>query len=471
MDRILISDVTMKQTGRHAGFTLSFREKLELVKLLDRLDVSVIEVCPNGNRTIDRLLIKSIASAVRDSVVAVPVSLDPETVAPVWDALKEARYPRMQVPVPVSAVQMEYLAGKKPAAMLETIGAQIRACRSLCPHVEFIAEDATRADPDFMRDALRTAIGAGADCVTVCDAAGAMLPDEFGAFITGLYEAVPELRDVTLGVSCTDELSMANSCMMAAIRAGAREIKASAYPANTADIESIARILAVKGADFGVEATVRMTQLRRILEQVSRLCSSGRSGSGASEEAAQEDAGDILTVHDDMDAVLRAAARLGYDLSEEDGPKVFEAFKRITAKKETISSRELDVIIASSAMQVPPTYKLESYVVNTGNTISSSAHLRILQEDRVLEGISLGDGPIDAAFRAIESIVGRHYELDDFQIQAITEGREAMGESVVKLRSEGKVYPGRGISTDIVGSSIRAYLSALNRIVYEENAD
>ena len=165
---------------------------------------------------------------------------------------------------------------------------------------------------------------------------------------------------------------------------------------------------------------------------------------------------------------MGAVQRLGYDLSEEDGLKVFDAFRRIAEKKEKVSIKELDAIIASAAMQVPPTYKLETYVITSGNTISATAHMKLHKQDTVLEGVYIGDGPIDAAFSAIEKITGRHYELDDFQIQAVTEGREAMGQTVVKLRSEGKVYSGRGISTDIVGASIHAYLSALNKIVYEE---
>ena len=120
-----------------------------------------------------------------------------------------------------------------------------------------------------------------------------------------------------------------------------------------------------------------------------------------------------------------------------------------------------DMLKTAHDLQVP-------YVVNSGNTISATAHLKLHKQDKVLEGVSIGDGPIDAAFLAVESITGQHYELDDFQIQAVTEGREAMGQTVVKLRSGGKVYSGRGISTDIVGASIRAYINALNKIVYEE---
>ena len=159
---------------------------------------------------------------------------------------------------------------------------------------------------------------------------------------------------------------------------------------------------------------------------------------------------------------------MGYDLSEEDGAKVFEAFQAIAGRKDKVSARELDAIVASAAMQVPPTYTLDSYVVTSGNTISATAHMKLNKLGKTVEGVSLGDGPIDAAFLAIEQITGCHYELDDFQIQSVTEGREAMGQTIVKLRSEGRVYSGRGISTDIVGASILAYINALNKIVYEE---
>ena len=175
-----------------------------------------------------------------------------------------------------------------------------------------------------------------------------------------------------------------------------------------------------------------------------------------------------LTAHDDIAAVTKVAQQLGYDLSEDDCMKVYDAFKGIAAKKEQVSSKELDAIIASAALQVPPTYKLDTFVITSGNTISSTAHIKLTKNDTLMEGVSFGDGPIDAAFVAIESITGCHYELDDFQLQAVTEGREAMGQTVVKLRSGGKVYSGKGISTDIVAAGIHAYLSALNKIVYEE---
>jgi 2-isopropylmalate synthase len=176
----------------------------------------------------------------------------------------------------------------------------------------------------------------------------------------------------------------------------------------------------------------------------------------------------VLTENDDAEAVKQCVAKLGYDLSLEDQAAVYEAFLRVASKKESVGSRELDAIVASAALQVPATYVLDSYVINSGNQIKATANVCIRKGDEVLQAVCMGDGPIDAALLAIEQIAGQHYELDDFQVNSVTEGQEAMGETVVKLIWEGKVYSGRGISTDIIGSSIRAYINALNKIVYEE---
>ncbi len=471
MRQISITDVTIRQASKAAGYTLSFREKIELAKLLARAGVSVIELPPVEHVKIDSLLIKSVASAVTQSAVSVPVALSTEGVETVWAALKEAKCPRLQVAAPVSAVQMEYLAGKKPAAMQKAVAATVAACREKCGNVEFMADDATRADPAFLYDILRAAIAAGATTVTVCDTAGTMMPDEFSAFIGAIYENVPELADVTLGVSCANTLAMADACAMAAIGKGVGEVKAAAYCVNTADLRHIAALFAAKGAEAGIGSTLAQTQIRRILEQAAWMCQTGRSKTSPFDNGVQAGDGTFLTAHDDREAVMQAAANLGYDLSEEDGTKVYEAFARIAARKETVGAKELDAIIASAAMQVPPTYHLETYVITIGNTIGATAHIRVTKNGVATDGVMVGDGPIDAAFLAIEQIAGCHYELDDFQIQAVTEGREAMGEAVVKLRSSGKLYSGRGISTDIVGAAIHAYLSALNKIAYEEEAE
>ena len=462
---IKISDMTMKQTAE--GFSLSFREKIELAKLLDRLGTTVIEVEGLRGSRSDVLRIKSIAAAVNDSIVSAPVELTAESVEQTWNALCLAKHSRLQVCAPVSSVQMEYLLHKKPEAMLSVMDETVRACAKLTD-TEFVAQDATRSEPAFLFKAIETAIAAGAKTVTVMDTAGTMLPEEFSAFVASLYASVPALKTVTLGVGCANTLSMADSCVIAAIKAGAGEVKCAAYPQDCADMTNVSRVLAAKGDELGVKTDVNVTKLSRIVEQIQRICKADGSKVSWFGNEVQEDSEIYLTSHDDCDGVCAAVERLGYDLSQEDRVKVYEAFMQFAQKREKVGIRELDAIVASAAMQVPSAYKLDNYVITSGNTVAATAHMKLLKNGVPMEGVYLGDGPIDAAFAAIEQITGRHYELDDFQIQSVTEGRAAMGQTIVKLRSSGKLYSGRGISTDIVGASIQAYLSALNKIVYEE---
>lgn len=467
MDQIRISDVTMKQTGKE--FSLSFKEKLEIPKLLDRLNVDVIELEGITQPKIDALRIKSVASTVKNSIVAVPVALSTESVAATWNALKEAKHPRLQVVASTSPVQMEYLFHKKPDAMLKAVEETVTACSEKTSDVEFIADDATRSDATFLYKVIKTAIDAGAKTITVCDATGSILPDEMSAFIDALYENVAELKDVVLGISCCNELAMADACAIASIKHGVREIKAAAYPINQTSLPHVSRLLATKGEAFGVTCSVRTVEMKRIIKQIDWMCQTTRSKNSPFDNGVQDIADDMsFTANDNMATVLKAVEKLGYDLSEEDKSQVWDAFQKIAARKDAISSKELDTIVASAAMQVPATYVLNTYNITASNTSSSMAYMKLEKNGQMLEGIALGDGPVDAAFLALENILGCHYELDDFQIRSVTEGREAMGEAIVKLRSNGKLYSGRGTSTDIVGSSIQAYISAVNKIVYEE---
>lgn len=470
MSIVRINDASMRQITKSGANKLSFKNKLELAKLLDRLGTSVIELDAIEQVKADSLLIKSIATTVKNSVIAVPVELNKESVETTWNALSSANKARLVVEAPVSTVQMEYLYHKKPSAMVESIKETIAACCEYTNDVEFVANDATRSDESFLYEAVKEAISAGATTITICDAAGSMLPDEFAKFIEDLIKNVPELKDVTLSVSCSDTLSMANACTVEAVRKGAREVKVAVCAMNDiATLPAVVGVLAAKGSEFDVTPSVQTVEMNRVCSQIEWLVFGEQSKNSPFDSGVRDDEdGVILSSHDDITAVLKAVEKLGYELNEEDGNAVFEAFQQIASHKEQIGSKELDAIVASAAMQVPSTYKLDSFVINSGNIISATAQVTLIKDDKKVNSVAVGDGPVDAAFLALEQIAGTHYELDDFQIRSVTEGHEAMGETVVRLRSNGKLYAGRGISTDIIGASIRAYVNALNKIVYEE---
>lgn len=367
---------------------------------------------------------------------------------------------------------MEYVSHRKPADVQRFASAAIAFCRTKCADVEFIAEDATRAAFPFLCDTISAALEAGATTVTVCDTAGCMLPDEFGAFLDKLMQAVPALKNVTLGVRIADTLHLADASAVAAIAAGAGEVKTGALPCDTASLGTVATVLSAKGEQLDAVSGIRMTELNRILAGISRVCNAEKTDRSPFEDGVRTYSDEMtFTASDTEEDVMKGASCLGYELEPADRASVYKAFCRIAAYKDAVGLEELDAIIAAEAMQVPAAYTVESYVVTTGNTVDVVAHVKLRRGDETLDGLSMGDGPIDAAFLAIEKITGHHYELDDFQLKAITEGREAMGQTIVKLRSGGKIYAGRGISTDIIGSGIAAYVNALNKIVYEgENA-
>ena len=467
MRAIRVSDITMREAAASKALSLSFKEKLEIVKILDRIGVGSIEVEGIESSKVDSLRIKSIASLVKNSTLAVPVKMDDDSIQAVWNAAKGAKHVRLQVEAAVSPSCMEYIQRKKADTLIADAAEAVAKCAQLTDDVEFVAIDATRTDVAYLARVIDAVVAAGAKTVTVCDAAGSMLPEEFAQFIADLYQATPQLKDIDLGISCCNNLNMADACAVAGVMAGASIVKATSYPMGVVALDNVARILAAKA--LGAQSKVRVTELKRAMNQISRLCCDDRSKAslftGAVSEAVE---GVVLTAGDDQATVMQYVERLGYSLSDEDAEAVFEAFKKIAASKERVSATELDAIVASAALQVPPTYTLDGYVINSGLSFKATSHISLRKDGELIEAVSLGDGPIDSSFKSIESVVGKHYELDDFSIQAVTEGREAMGESVVKLIADGKVYSGRGISTDIVESSIRAYINALNKIAYEE---
>ncbi len=445
---------------------MSFKEKLETARILDGVHVDVIETCAIGGVKANEILVKSIAQQTVSSIVSCPVTSADE-VEKAYHAVKDAKKARLNVKLPVSVVQMEYLYKKKPAAMLEMIDAMVKNAASYTEDVEFTALDATRAEESFLAKAIETAVNAGAKTITVSDDAGEMLPDEFGAFIKNLYNGVPELHERNVGVKTGNALNMACACAFEAVRAGANQISVCAW-GEQPGLEEMTNILSARGEKVGAAINVDKTALKRAVSLIARFDRAmPKESLNGAEETVPAQPKKELDKNADISAVSRAASLLGYDLSGEDLAKVFEAFQNV-AQKKAVDARELDAIIATVALQVPPTYRLSSYVVNSGNIISATAHIVLDKLGQTVQGLSAGDGPIDAAFMAIENVVGHHYELDDFEIQSVTSGREAMGEALVKLRDGGKLYSGRGISTDIIGASIRAYLNALNKIVYRE---
>ena len=465
MNNIKVSDISLRVADSALASGLSFKEKLEIAKLLEKLNVDVIETSYVTEDPADAVLLRTLASTVKNATLSVAVYPDTASVDRAWEAVKKASKPRLNVITSTSTVQMEYMYHMKSKVMAEKITECIKKAAQYGAEVEYTAEDATRSDRDFLVSVINSAIECGATIITLCDATGEMLPEEVSAFIADIKADVPALEKVTLSFETRDEIGLSSAVCLAAAKSGAQQIKvASCGIMGFTSLEKFMHILQVRRDTLGFESNIKFTELQRTCSRLEAL--TGHTGRISSDDA---EAKVELTTDSDMMTVRRRINALGYDVADEDMAKIYTLFMELAAKKK-VDDRDLEALVAESARQVAPTYQLENYVINSGSSISATAFIEVNCKGVPLKTVAIGDGPIDAAFLAIDQLLGHHFELEDFRIQAVTEGREAQGDAVVKLRANGKLYSGRGLSTDIIGASIRAYLSAVNKIVYEEQS-
>lgn len=461
MRSIGVSDQTLLSPAARAA---GFRQKLEAARKLDHLGVSAVEIPKLSDQEADMLLMRSLCSTVKRGALACQTGITVDSVNRAWDAVKGAPHPRLIVSMPLTAPQLEYVCHLKPPKALERIGELVAAARKVCDDVEFVCGDVTRAEAPYAAEAMKTALKAGAGRITLEDAAGLSLPEEIAALVRSARETLGQ--DAVLAVRCGNDLGMAIACAAAAVQAGADEIKTAYNDPGSLSAAQMAKLLRARGADMQVESTLDVTRVDRTAGELDALLTAA-PGKVLPISAVSPANGPALAAQANQEALAKAIRDLGYALDEDDMAHAQEAVER-ESKGRALNRAELEAIVLSAAQQVPPTYRLKSYLINSGNAITPTAHVALDKRGETLTGLCAGDGPIDAAFLAIEQIIGRHYEMDDFQIAAVTQNREAMGDALVKLRHGGKVYAGKGISTDIIGAAIRAYLNALNKIAYEE---
>ncbi len=463
MKKIYVADITLKELSEHREASLLFREKTAIASNAAILGADAVELAPIKKLREDTIIYKTIASTLKGCVVSIPAGFSEEEAANAWECIKDAEKPRLQVALPMSTVSMEYTYHIKAERMLAKVSELISYAKKLCGDVEFVALDATRADYAFLKACVEEAANAGASFVTLCDDAGVCLPAEMAELVENLSAHVK----IPVHVYVSNNLRMAVATAVSAIAAGAEGVKCTLYGDNTLVTGEFSDAISRKSEQLGISTGLKNAQVHSGAEELLRKINHNVRSEEISADSSKTDI--FLTADSTITQVAEAARILGYDMSDEDLGSVHSALRQVCEKKDSVGVKELEALIASFAMQAPSKYHLESYTTNCGNLSSSMSQITLRSDDEILCGVSTGDGPIDSVFRAIEQAVGYHYELDDFQIQAVTEGKEALGSALVRLRSRGKLYSGNGISTDIVAASIRAYLNALNKIVFEEN--
>jgi len=501
MDRqIYIFDTTLRDGEQSPGVNLNVREKLEIANQLAKLRVDVIEAgFPIASQG-DFEAVRTIAQEVKGPVVAALARANKQDIDRAWEALQYSDRPRIHTFIATSDIHLKYKLNKTREEVLGLAEEAVRYAASTGAEVEFSAEDAFRSDLSYLCEVFTAAIEAGASVINVPDTVGYSTPQEFGEFIAQIRERVRGIHKVILSVHCHNDLGMAVANSLAAVEAGAQQVECTINgigerAGNTA-LEEVVMALATRKDHFHCYTGIKLDEIYRTSKLVSTLTGmsvqpnkaivgrnafaheSGIHQHGVLKERSTYEImnpatigiktdGIVLGKHSGRHAFRQRLEQLGFELTEEELNKAFYRFKELADRKKQVTDQDLEAIIDHEIKTVPEKYQLERIQVYTGNNIVPTATVGIRVDGEVMEEAACGDGPVDAVFKAIEKVTGFHVNLAHFSLNAVTGGKDAVGEVTVKVEHKGHLYIGRGISTDILEASARAYLSAINRLVYE----
>ncbi|MDR1178075.1 MAG: 2-isopropylmalate synthase [Spirochaetaceae bacterium] len=501
---IRIFDTTLRDGEQSPGCSMNPKEKLEVARRIEKLGVDVIEAGFPASSPGDLESVKNIAGVIRNcSVAGLCRSLETDIDA-AREALGKAARPRLHIFLATSPIHMEYKLKMTSGQVLEQAAASVRYAKKFCSDIEFSAEDASRSDPDFLCRVFGEAIAAGATTVNIPDTVGYAVPGEFGALVRYVKEHTPGAEKAVFSVHTHDDLGLAVANSLAAVAAGADQIECTVNGigerAGNASLEEIVMALRVRGdflkADTRVDAT-QLYGLSRLVTQVTGVKVQPNKAI-VGDNAFAHEAGihqhgvlmnrttyEIMTPesvgisknqmvlgkHSGRHAFEERLKELGFTVDTQTLETVFAQFKDLADKKKVVSDRDIEALVMDTAAKAPETWHLEHWAVNTGSALGASGTVRLQHKDgSIQKEVSMGDGPIDSIFKAINHITGREPELDLYEIGAITGGSSSQGETIVKISKDGRHWNGRGVSTDVIESSIKAYLSAINAMEWDLEA-
>jgi len=495
---IKLFDTTLRDGEQSPGCSMNKREKLMLAKQLEKMGVDVIEAGFAAASPGDFESVKLIADEIKTTTVAVLARTIKTDIDAAWEAVKNASKPRIHTFIATSSIHMEYKLQMKPEEVINRAEEMVAYAVSLCPEVEFSAEDATRSNPEFLAEIFDRVISAGAKIINIPDTVGYTTPDEFYCFIKSIMEKSKYLKTVEVSVHCHNDLGLGVANSIAAIKAGATQIECTingiGERAGNAALEEIAMILAVRGERIGAMTKINTTEITKTSNLLSSITGvyvqpnkaivganafSHESGIHQHGVLKNRETYEIMTPesvglstntlvlgkHSGRHAFKDKIKSLGYELNEGYFDKVFKEFKILADRKKDIYDRDIEALITGGIKENRNYYKLNRFVINSGNTITTTASVVLEYEGVMKEGISFAQGPVDAAFRAIKQCIDKDIILEDYSLQSITEGTDALGYATVKLRYENMHFVGRNASINVVEASINAYLNAINKIM------
>ncbi|MCM8825156.1 MAG: 2-isopropylmalate synthase [Candidatus Omnitrophica bacterium] len=495
MDRLIFFDTTLRDGEQSPGASLISSSKLTIAKQLARLNVDVIEAGFPIASEDDAYAVKLIGKEVKGPVIAALarcVVLDIETAL---RSLESAEKPRLHLFLATSEIHRKYKLSKAKGEIIRIARDMVRFARKFIDDIEFSPEDATRTKPDFLLEVCKAVVGEGAKTLNIPDTVGYAVPEEYGALIRFLRDNLPE--NIIISVHCHNDLGLAVANSLSAIRNGARQVECTingiGERAGNASLEEIAMNMVVRKDVYNIDVKIDTHQIYRTSKLVSSLTGIPVQPNKAivGDNAFRHEAGIhqdgvikyrktyeimhprmvgipestlVLGKHSGRHALKLRLKSLGISVEEDILNKIFEQFKRLADKKKEIN--DLDLLVLAEQVTMPAVksvYKLEYFHIISGTSTLPSATVQIRKEDRIFEDASLGDGPVDALYRAIDRIVKLSPKLAEYRISAVSGGKDAQGEVIVSLVIDGVNVAGKGISTDIIEASAIAYINAINQ--------
>jgi 2-isopropylmalate synthase len=501
-DRVIIFDTTLRDGEQSPGFSMNVVEKLEMARQLARLNVDVIEAGFPISSEEDFAAVSEVAKTVGQlegppSICGLSrVGLG--DIDRCWEAVKHAKKPRIHTFVATSDIHLKYKLRKSRAEVMRAAVEAVRHGRGYCDDVEFSPEDASRSDFDYMCEVLEAVIDAGARTINIPDTVGYAIPEEWVERISRIRERVKNSHKAILSVHCHNDLGQAVANSLIALRAGARQIECTingiGERAGNASLEEIVMAIRTRSNYFGVTTSVRTEEIYRTSKLLSHITGVHVQPNKAivGENAFAHEAGIhqdgvlkerltyeimraqdigraanklVLGKHSGRHAFRIRLKDLGVELDGPDLDKAFRRFKDLADKKKEVYDEDLLAIVNQEMTHAQETYTLDYLHFVSGTGLIPSATVRLKREDQTFQDSGTGDGPVEAVYSAIDAITGIKGRLLDYNLRAVTQGKDAMGEVAIKVDFDGAVVSGRGSSTDVIEASARAYLNAVNRLM------
>jgi len=497
MEKIIIFDTTLRDGEQAPGAALNQNEKLEIAQGLAHLGVDVIEAGFPVSSKGDFDAVCAVAKNIKGPIICGLARALKKDIDAAYQAVKFSRRPRIHVFLATSRIHMKYKLQKAEDEILKIAVASVKYAKKYCRDIEFSPEDASRSEREFLFKVVEAVIDAGATTLNLPDTVGYAEPEEFSRLIASVKESVPNIGKAIISVHCHNDLGLAVANSLEAVKRGARQVECTingiGERAGNASLEEIVMALDTRKDIFAnLNTGIKKKEIYKTSRLVSKLTgfviapNKAIVGSNAfrHEAGIHQDGvikkrstyeiikpqdvgfyglGLVLGKHSGRHAFNERLKSLGFHLTKKQLDKAFQRFKQLADKKKNIFDDDLITIVEDEIRIIKPLWKLISFRVDSGTEVEPKASVRLKAKLKSFEGLSSGDGPVDACFKAIDKITGARVELLDYRLEAVTRGKDAIGEVNLRVKFKDRIFSGRGSSTDIIEASILAYLNSVNK--------